>query len=48
MIYLQYEQKNMESQTYSPFDLSEKKKDWYKACIVTYQIGDWIKAGLYP
>ena len=29
-------------------NLSEKKKDWYKACIGTYQIGDWIKAGLDP
>ena len=26
---------------------SENKKDFFKACMVTYQIGDWIKAGVH-
>ena len=30
------------------YDLNEKKKHCYKACMVIYQIGDWIKAGLDP
>ena len=28
-------------------ELSENKKDCYKACVVTYQIGDRIKAGVH-
>ena len=34
-------------QTYgSLHELSQNKKVSYKACMVTYQIGDWIKAGV--
>ena len=41
----------MESRTHSNMEFtiwtSENKKDCYKACMVTYHIGDWIKAGVH-
>ena len=40
----------MESRTHSNMELtiwtSENKKHCYKACMVTYHIGDWIKVGV--
>ena len=45
---------NNETWSYKPIqtwsslhELSEIKKNCYKAYIVTYQIGDWIKAGVH-
>ena len=35
-------------QTWSSLhELSEIKKGCYKACMVTYQISDWIKVGVH-
>ena len=42
---------NIESQTHSNIEFtiwtSEDKKDCYKASMVTYHTGDWIKAGVH-
>ena len=36
------------TQTWSSLhELIENKKACYRACMVTYKIGDWIKAGMY-
>ena len=35
-------------QTWSSLhELTENKKDCHKVCMVTYQINDWIKAGVH-